>query len=416
MLEGLVHIGGAGGTRSAPTDLVDDARWDALAPRFATVYVENKCHLTCAHCYENPDTHPHDARLSLADYEKVFDDLARLGVLYLSLTGGEIFLRGDLFDIIALARQKRFAVRLYTSGTLIDEARADRIRDLKVSEVQVSLYSADARVHDEFVGQSGAHGKTVRALQLLRARGVLTVVKATAMTINIDGLEALADLAASLGADVRIDSQLHPRTGGDPQPLRYQVPAEELQRKLLAHPRLFAAFEKSGSEDSSAQRICSGDAGRGSGDTLCAAGRAVVSVSADGAVLPCALFPISGGNVKDRSLVEIWRRSRLFHDVRAATFGHMTACQTCHVKSSCDPCMAYAIIENGDHRQCNAASLNLATALRGLAEDRVRRDARSARDEARADDRHDARHRRVLPIIGSRCAPRPQRSRAGCGG
>lgn len=363
MLDGLVQIG----ARASPAGLVETTRWDQVRPRFATVYVENRCHLACAHCYESEATHPHHARLSLADYDKLFDELATLGVLYLSLTGGEIFLRGDLFDIVALGRKKRFAVRLYTSGSLIDEERADRIRDLKVSEVQVSLYSADHAVHDRFVGWEGAHEKTVRGLRLMRARGVLTVVKTLPLDINVDALEAIADLAASVGADFRVDPLLHPRTNGDFAPLAHRVAPEILKARVLSNTRLFAA-----PHGRSAEELCGRNALRASGDTLCAAARDVISIAADGGVLPCASFPVAGGNVKERSLVEIWRRSALLHQVRSMAFGSMNECGRCEVKASCDPCMAYALIEHGDPRACNTASRSLATALRSHAEEQVR--------------------------------------------
>lgn len=389
----LVQIGKK---RGAPA-LLDTDRWAQVRPLFATVYVENKCHLTCEHCYETPETHPHDARLTLADYERIFDELASIGVLYLSLTGGEIFLRGDIFEIIAAARRRRFAVRLYTSGTLIDADRADRIKDLLVSEVQVSVYSADPAVHDRFVGREGSHAKSIEALRLLRKRRVMTVLKTPAMTININGLDALANLAASVGAHFRVDPLVHPRTNGDPDPLRFLVPAEQLKKQVLNDPYLYTAFQ-----GQSAESHCTGEGGRDAGSTLCSAGRRVISIGADGGVLPCASFPISAGNVRDHSLRDIWFRSPLLDQVRATTFGDMTACSSCGVKASCDPCMAHALIENGDHRQCNAASLNLATALRSLAEDRVARDARTARG-------------RTLPIVGGSCAPAPAPGRKGCG-
>lgn len=354
MLDGLVQIG----ARKGPADLVNTDAWDAVRPRFATVYLENKCHLSCEHCYESEATHPKHARLSLSDYDRIFDELATLGVLYLSLTGGEIFLRGDLFDIVELGRRKRFAVRLYTSGTLIDEARADRIRDLKVSEVQVSLYSADPAVHDHFVGQQGAHGKTVRALELLRERGVLTVAKTLALDVNIDALELLAELARALGADFRVDPLLHPRTSGDAAPLRHQVSQAALREKLLSKPGLFG-----GAKGRTRESLCGAEAVRGQSDTLCAAARNVISIAADGGVLPCASFPVAGGNVRERSLVEIWRRSSLFDEVRKTVYGNLAECKGCAVKASCDPCMAYALIERGDHRACNTASHHLASAL-----------------------------------------------------
>jgi AdoMet-dependent heme synthase len=394
-LAGLVQIGRA----RVRTELVETDRWHEVRPRFATVYIENKCHLSCDHCYESDQSHPHKARLGVDDYARIFDELASLGVLYLTLTGGEIFLRGDLFELVALARQRRFAVRLYTSGTLLDEARADRIRDLKVSEVQVSVYSADPAVHDAFVGRPGAHAQTLQGMRLLRERGVITVLKTPAMTINIDSLHELADLAEAFDVDFRIDPLVHPRMDGHPHPLRYQVPPETLKKKLLAEPRLYEAFQQR-----SAESHCDGEGVRDASSTLCAAGRSVVSIGADGEVLPCASFPVAAGNVRERPLPEIWFRSALLDELRHTTFGDMTACRGCSLKASCDPCMAYALVENGDHRACNAASLNLATALRSLAQDRLRLDERMSRG-------------RLLAIAGDHCAPAPEKRRGcGCGG
>lgn len=364
MLDGLVQVGGD----RRPSDLVATSRWDALRPRFATVYLENRCHLACGHCYESESTHPRAARLSLADYDKLFDELAVLGVLFLSLTGGEIFLRRDLLDIVTLGRKKRFAVRLYTSGTLIDDARADKIHELKVSEVQVSLYSADPATHDAFVGRVGAHQRTVRALRMLQRRRVLTVVKTLPLDINIEALEPLADLAESLGADFRVDPLLHPRMNGDASPLCHRVTHDQLKAGLLSRARLFAAFRTR-----SAESLCSDEAARSSSGTICAAARDVISIAADGSVLPCASFPVSGGNVRERSVIETWRRSALFDQVRATTFGEMGDCQGCAVKASCDPCMAYALIEHGDRRRCNSTSSHFATALRSFAAEHVAR-------------------------------------------
>jgi MoaA/NifB/PqqE/SkfB family radical SAM enzyme len=115
----------------------------------------------------------------------------------------------------------------------------------------------------------------------------------------------LQALAESLGAEFRLDPLVHPRTDGDRSPLRYLVPAEELARKYLSNPALFAF------DSSAAEGICSGERGRQAGDTLCAAGTRVVSISATGDVLPCASFSVAAGNTRQQSLIDIWRRSEL---------------------------------------------------------------------------------------------------------
>ena len=79
-------------------------RWAHLRPHVATVVIENRCHLKCDHCYEDDISHPrrYDG-LSVDEYAQLFSDLADLGVLKLTITGGEVFLRKDLFDILEQA-------------------------------------------------------------------------------------------------------------------------------------------------------------------------------------------------------------------------------------------------------------------------------------------------------------------------
>ena len=115
--------------------------------RFAHVYVENRCNLRCAHCYESEQSHPHVPGLSLSEYDEAFVQLASIGVFVVTFSGGEPFLRRDFLEVVALARKHRFAVRIYTSGTLLTPTKVERLRELKVQEVHISVYSHSEDLH-----------------------------------------------------------------------------------------------------------------------------------------------------------------------------------------------------------------------------------------------------------------------------
>ena len=66
----------------------------------------------------------------------------------LSLSGGEAMVRKDFFTIAEYARSKRFVLRIFTNGLLINAAAADRIAALHPYGVEISLYGADAATHD----------------------------------------------------------------------------------------------------------------------------------------------------------------------------------------------------------------------------------------------------------------------------
>jgi radical SAM protein with 4Fe4S-binding SPASM domain len=330
-------------------------------PTYAHVYVENRCHLKCDHCYESPETHPPVRGLSLEQYDELFADLARLGVFVVTFSGGEPMLRKDFLDIVALARQHRFAVRIYTSGTLIDEAVADRLAELKVHEVHVSVYSPYAEVHDAFTKRDGSHAKSMRGLRLLKARGIRTIFKSCVMTINVDDLHELKALALSVGAVPRFDPGIKPRMNGDTSPLKYALTPELVAEKFLDVPDLVDTWG-----DSDPDHLCDGEnPRRGKDYAMCAAATQLIAINADGTVSPCAMFPRNAGAYTE-GVGNLWRDSPLFNQVRGQRFDDMSSCTSCEVQSGCDPCMAYGIVEHGDQAACNSASKLNASGLHHL--------------------------------------------------
>lgn len=330
-------------------------------PTYAHVYVENRCHLKCDHCYESPESHPPVRGLSLEQYDELFADLARLGVLVVTFSGGEPMLRKDFLDIVALARRHRFAVRIYTSGTLIDEAVADRLAELRVHEVHVSLYSPHADVHDTFTGHEGSHAKSVRGLRLLHARGIRTVFKSCVMTINVDDLLELKALATSLGAVPRFDPGIKPRMNGDLSPLKYALTPDVVAEKFLEVPELVSTWG-----DSDPDHLCDGEnPRRGKDFAMCAAATQLIAINADGTVAPCAMFPSTAGSYVD-GVAKLWREAPLFNQVRGQRFDEMSECSSCEVQSGCDPCMAYGLVEQGEQTACNSASKLNASSLHHL--------------------------------------------------
>ncbi len=359
----------AGQKESAAREARRDT-WASLRPRAAHVYVENRCHLKCEHCYESEESHPpaqHGA-LSVDEYADLFDELASLGVLYLTLSGGEIFLRRDLFDIVAEARKRRFAVTLFTSGTHINEAKADRIAELKVTRVEITIYSHDPEVHDRFTGAKGSWARSVRALELLAARGVQTKLKFNLMTFNVDHIDDIIALAERVGADWQFDPTVKPKLDGDRSPLRFAVPPDEIRRKVLSRPDLYAACRKHAPED-----LCSGQASLlGHDDALCGAGRSHLAVGAAGELLACGFFAQPFGSLKEGSLTDQWLESQQLDAVRQATLNKMTSCPSCELNTTCSPCMAYSAVEHdGDMGQCASDSRQFAEAVHGLTVRRV---------------------------------------------
>src|SRR5580704_5470745 len=128
-----------------------------------------RCNERCVHCYL--DHHDH-GEMTFAEIKDLLTQMAEAGVFFLTLSGGEIFLRKDFFDILEHARTLSFSVKLKTNAVLIRPELAKRIGDLAVESVQISIYSHRPDVHDAITKVPGSLERSVNAIRFLTASGL----------------------------------------------------------------------------------------------------------------------------------------------------------------------------------------------------------------------------------------------------
>ena len=83
-----------------------------------------RCNERCVHCYLDHEDH---GEMNTAEIKELLDQLAEAGVFFLVFSGGEIFMRRDLFELIEYARSLMFCVKLKTNAFMIGEKEADRL-------------------------------------------------------------------------------------------------------------------------------------------------------------------------------------------------------------------------------------------------------------------------------------------------
>src|SRR5258708_12971756 len=140
-----------------------------------------RCNERCIHCYLDHDDH---GEMTTAEIKDLLDQMADAGVFYLTLSGGEILMRRDFFDLLEHARARTFCIKLKTNGVLIRREQAERIRALGVESVQISIYSHHHDVHDAITKMPGSLRQSIEAVRLLRANGVPVTLANVLMTPN----------------------------------------------------------------------------------------------------------------------------------------------------------------------------------------------------------------------------------------
>lgn len=152
-----------------------------------------RCNLACLHCYTNSFDQDFSGELSTQEVFRVMDNLKEYRVPVLILSGGEPLLRPDIFDIAKRAKKMGFYTGLSTNGTYITEANIERIADLGLDYVGISL-DGIGEVHDRFRRKEGAFEGAIRGIRLCRKNGIKVGIRCTLTQENHQSLDGLLEL------------------------------------------------------------------------------------------------------------------------------------------------------------------------------------------------------------------------------
>ena len=293
-----------------------------------------RCNERCIHCYLDHDDH---GEMNTAEIKGLLDQMADAGVFFLTISGGEIMMRKDFFEILEHAHARTFSIKLKTNGVLIRKKEAERIRALGVESVQISVYSHRAEVHDAITKMPGSFRQTIEAVRLLRTVGLHVTMANVLMVQNAQDYPGVRTLANELGAQCTLDPTITPMMDGDRSILELNVDKTALREvfrdiALVGNVEEFCAPPQGVDEDALDMLPCS------AGHTAC-------YVSPYGDVYPCVQFPLPSGNVRSTKFVDIWRDSPQLKEVRSITLRDMPSCSQCTHGATCTRCPGLAYLE-----------------------------------------------------------------------
>ncbi len=152
----------------------------------------SRCNLKCVHCYADAGARK-VGELSTQEAKSFIDDLAKMHVPVLLLSGGEPLMRGDIIELIEYAKSRGLHVSLSTNGTLIDEETAEKLAKAGVDYVGISLDGVE-ETNDRFRGLKGAFQKAMEGLMNSSSAGILTGIRFTVTKFNLKDVPEVIDL------------------------------------------------------------------------------------------------------------------------------------------------------------------------------------------------------------------------------
>ena len=322
--------------------------------------VTYRCNERCVHCYLDHEDH---GEMSLQEIKSLLDQFAEAGVFFITLSGGEVMMRLDFFDILEYARSLMFSVKIKSNGFMIQEKHADRLRQLGVQSVQISIYSHRPEVHDAITKLPGSLKRSLDAILRLKSRGLHVVMANVLMAQNMNDYEGVRTLSNELGVSFVIDPTITPKMDGDRSILGLGISRDDL-RQVFHNPDLVGPIEE----------VCAPPPATIDEDVLdaspCSAGHSACYVSPYGDVYPCVQFPLPSGNVRTQKFLDIWRHSMQLKEVRSIRLRDLSCCSGCNHFGTCTRCPGLAYME-GDMRGPSSLDCEKSLARTGILSPRL---------------------------------------------
>lgn len=322
--------------RDPAAQLLSELEERSGRPLRAMLEVSDRCNEVCVHCYQ---VQGQKGEMSTEQIKALMDELAEMGILLLTISGGEATLRHDFIELLEHARKRSFAVRLYTNGLTMTRELALEMKRLALQSIEISLYSHRAEVHDFVTGVPGSFERTVAGIRYLRELGVSVHVKTPVMRVNQDELHAYVEFVSALGASHGFDpGALTAREGGDLAPTTLSR-SEETHARLLRDPSL-GGVARDMTRDVRPLEL------RALDDMLCGAG-AAVHVEANGELRACSSLEVPLGHVS-QGVEHARETNAVMQSLRELRWKNVHGCRDCDLRAYCGRCHAMALVEAGD--------------------------------------------------------------------
>lgn len=310
------------------------AQWD----------INNECNLNCKHCRVSEKND--NEKLSLKEAKSLLAECWYNGITMLNLSGGEPFLRDDIFEILDYA-EKFEDIVITTNGTLLNEEKCKKLSTYKNIKLSISLDGLE-ETHDKFRRKKGAFKKVIDILPVLNKNNIKYAIKYTLSKETAKDAIELLNLVAKMGANEFNVRRVIVAGNANKDMVLSNDEYKNIIRELIRNcrklnvkfrtgdPLLIPLFSEIWGIDIKNDDLSKIYAG-------CQAGDEIIYIDYKGNVGACSYIPKFADNIKDKPLDEILKNNKLFIDLREYKNKLEGKCNKCTYKMICGGCRASAL-------------------------------------------------------------------------
>ena len=295
-------------------------------PKSIQIHINTECNLNCVYCY----VIRHKKGLSRRDIIRVLNEAKQMGVRYVEILGGEPLLRPDLPFIIDYIYKRFSGFTIFTNGLLIDDNWIKRMEPYRDKMILTIKFDLNKKTYQKHTGSSNFE-KLLRIIKKCTSSGIKVVTFVSLTKWNVNGAEEIIRKSTELKAYPAFERYIPIKDKEINEKL--EISAEEWSYALISLRNFYGKI----GEFSTATALLRGD--------ICACYHEILSIDAEGFVLPCPFSPkeMRIGNIKNESLQHLWKRfKKMNFDVIPEE------CKKCKFAHTCSGgCKTYAYLKKG---------------------------------------------------------------------
>ena len=191
------------------------------------------CNYQCVHCF-NPTHKALAHELSTEEIERILTEISGMGVIYLNLTGGELFTRPDIFHIFEKSKRLGFLIGINSNGSRITPEMVKKFEAFDILSIGISIYGATAEVYEKMTQTPGSFNAFSGGLEVLSKSHIPVELRMPVTTVNYHEIVQAGEIAKQFGFDFSYTFDIEPGQNGDKGPLQYRLSPEEKMRLTIA--------------------------------------------------------------------------------------------------------------------------------------------------------------------------------------
>jgi len=303
------------------------------------IYVTLSCNLRCKHCLVSAGR-ALDGELTEQEIIRLVDEACELGVKRFYITGGEPFIRDDIFEIIDyITNKKERELIILTNAMLLDEEKISRIKSIASPRLifQVSLEGPNADIHDKLRGK-GSFEKALKGIRNLLNAGIVPIISTAINKYNEGYIKETSDFLGTLGIKEHSILWMHAKGRGANNLNELFVPSDRIAQIMRDLKKEYLTEDDVIVDNMEAMKARV-RAKRGRKYDLCHNCWDKICVNSDGHVYPCASLNgdrnFDAGSIRERSLKDIWLNSEVMNRCRSNTVLNKPECGGCYLRFLC---------------------------------------------------------------------------------